>query len=100
MVPALADHLGIDTVLIGTNPPGENEIPIEQVFFDHALKPINDLEDEYYLFFDPASEKSRRPAKESHERIGQRLERSSFINSFYNRGFPEIYCRFRNNERR
>ncbi|MDR6919826.1 hypothetical protein [Chryseobacterium sp. 2987] len=70
MVPALADHLGIDTVLIGTNPPGENEIPIEQVFFDHALKPINDLEDEYYLFFDPASEKSRRPAKESHERIG------------------------------
>ncbi|MFC3161643.1 alpha/beta fold hydrolase [Chryseobacterium arachidis] len=102
-VPALADHLGIDkfnvlgwsygglvaqavtfqnqervlkTVLIGTNPPGENAIPIEQVFFDHALKPINDLEDEYYLFFEPASEKSRQAAKESHDRIGQRLERS------------------------
>lgn len=102
-VPALADHLGIDkfnvlgwsygglvaqavtfqnqdrvlnTVLIGTNPPGENAVPIEQVFFDHALKPINDLEDEYYLFFEPASEKSRQAAKESHDRIGQRLERS------------------------
>jgi len=102
-VPALADHLGIDkfnvlgwsygglvaqavtfqnqdrvlnTVLIGTNPPGENEIPMEQVFFDHALKPINDLEDEYYLFFEPASEKSRQAAQESHDRIGQRLERS------------------------
>ncbi|MEN4760790.1 alpha/beta hydrolase [Chryseobacterium sp. C39-AII1] len=102
-VPALADHLGIDkfnvlgwsygglvaqavtfqnqervlkTVLIGTNPPGENAIPIEQVFFDHALKPINDLEDEYYLFFEPASEKSRQAAQESHNRIGQRLERS------------------------
>lgn len=102
-VPALADHLGIDkfnvlgwsygglvaqavtfqnqervlkTVLVGTNPPGENAIPIEQVFFDHALKPINDLEDEYYLFFEPASEKSRQAAQESHDRIGQRLERS------------------------
>lgn len=102
-VPALADHLGIDkfnvlgwsygglvaqavtfqnqervlkTVLIGTNPPGENAIPIKQVFFDHALKPINDLEDEYYLFFEPASEKSRQAAQKSHDRIGQRLERS------------------------
>jgi pimeloyl-ACP methyl ester carboxylesterase len=102
-VPALADHLGIDkfnvlgwsygglvtqavtfqnqdrvlnTVLIGTNPPGDNAIPMEPVFFEHALKPQNDLEDEYYLFFEPASEKSRQAAKESHERIGQRLERS------------------------
>lgn len=102
-VPALADHLGFDkfnvlgwsygglvaqavtfqnqkrvlnTVLIGTNPPGENEIPMEQVFFDHALKPINDLKDEYYLFFEPASEKSREAAQKSHDRIGQRLERS------------------------
>ncbi|QRY55878.1 alpha/beta fold hydrolase [Sphingobacterium siyangense] len=102
-VPALADHLGIDkfnvlgwsygglvaqavtfqnqervlnTILIGTNPPGENAIPMEQVFFDHALKPINDLEDEYYLFFEPASEKSKQAAQESHDRIGQRLERS------------------------
>lgn len=102
IVPALADHLGIEkfnvlgwsygglvaqtvtfqnpdrvlkTVLIGTNPPGENAIPIEPVFFEHALKPINDLGDEYYLFFEPASEKSRKAAKESHDRIAQRLDR-------------------------
>lgn len=101
-VPSLADHLGIKkfnvlgwsygglvaqtvtfqnpdrvlkTVLIGTNPPGENAIPIEPIFFEHALKPINDLEDEYYLFFEPASEKSRQAAKESHDRIAQRLDR-------------------------
>ncbi|WP_238586881.1 alpha/beta fold hydrolase [Chryseobacterium sp. Leaf405] len=80
-VPALADHLGIEkfnvlgwsygglvaqtvtfqnpdrvlkTVLIGTNPPGENAVPIEPVFFEHALKPVNNLDDEYYLFFEPA----------------------------------------------
>lgn len=102
-VPALADYLGIEkfnvlgwsygglvtqavtfqnpdrvlkTVLIGTNPPGENTVPIEPVFFEHALKPINDLEDEYYLFFEPASEKSKQAAKESHERISKRLDRS------------------------
>jgi pimeloyl-ACP methyl ester carboxylesterase len=65
----------LKTVLIGTNPPGENAIPIEPIFFEHALKPINDLEDEYYLFFEPASEKSRQAAKESHDRIAQRLDR-------------------------
>jgi len=101
-VPSLADHLDIKkfnvlgwsygglvaqtvtfqnpdrvlkTVLIGTNPPGENAIPIESIFFEHALKPINDLEDEYYLFFEPTSEKSRQAAKESHDRIAQRLDR-------------------------
>jgi pimeloyl-ACP methyl ester carboxylesterase len=101
-VPVLADHLGIEkfnvlgwsygglvtqtvifqnpgrvlkTVLIGTNPPGENAIPIEPVFFEHALKPINDLDDEYYLFFEPNSEKSRQAAEESHNRIAQRLDR-------------------------
>ncbi|MDQ0593640.1 pimeloyl-ACP methyl ester carboxylesterase [Chryseobacterium ginsenosidimutans] len=114
-VPALADHLGIQkfnvlgwsygglvtqavtfqnqdrvlkTVLIGTNPPGENAIPIEPVFFEHALKPVNDLNDEYYLFFEPASEKSRQAAKESHERIGQRLDRSLIPST------PEIFQRY------
>lgn len=114
-VPALANHLGIDkfnvlgwsygglvtqavtfqnqdrvlkTVLIGTNPPGENAIPIEPVFFEHALKPENDLEDEYYLFFEPASEKSRLAARESHERIGQRLDRSLIPST------PELFQRY------
>jgi pimeloyl-ACP methyl ester carboxylesterase len=66
----------LKTVLIGTNPPGENAIPIEPVFFEHALKPINDLDDEYYLFFEPNSEKSRQSAEESHNRIAQRLDRN------------------------
>jgi pimeloyl-ACP methyl ester carboxylesterase len=114
-VPALADHLGIEkfnvlgwsygglvaqavtfqnqdrvlnTILIGTNPPGENAIPMEQVFFNHALKPVNDLEDEYYLFFEPASEKSRQAAKESHDRIGQRLDHSLIPAT------PEIFQRY------
>lgn len=64
----------LKTVLIGTNPPGENEIPIEEVFYDHALKPVNDLDDEYYLFFEPALEASKIAAVESHNRISQRLD--------------------------
>lgn len=114
-VPALADYLGIDkfnvlgwsygglvtqtvmfqnpervlkTVLIGTNPPGENKIAIEPVFFEHALKPENNLEDEYYLFFEPASEKSRTAAKESHDRIAQRLNRVLIPST------PEIFQRY------
>ena len=99
----LADHLGLDqfnilgwsygglvtqtvtflnpkrikrTVLIGTNPPGNNAIPIEPAFFERALKPENDLEDEYVLFFEPTSEKSRAAAKVSHDRIAMRLDRN------------------------
>lgn len=114
-VPALADYLGIDkfnvlgwsygglvtqtvmfqnpervfkTVLIGTNPPGENKIAIEPVFFEHALKPENNLEDEYYLFFEPASEKSRKAAEESHDRIAQRLNRALIPST------PEIFQRY------
>lgn len=114
-VPALADHLGIDkfnvlgwsygglitqtvmfqnpervmkTVLIGTNPPGQNEIAIEPVFFEHALKPENNLEDENYLFFEPASEKSRQAAKESHDRIAQRLERDLIPST------PDVFQRY------
>ncbi len=114
-VPALADYLGIDkfnvlgwsygglvtqtvmfqnpervlkTVLIGTNPPGENEIAIEPVFFEHALKPENNLEDEYYLFFEPASEKSRKAAEESHDRIAQRLNRVLIPST------PELFQRY------
>ena len=103
IVPKLADYLGIDkfnvlgwsygglvaqtvsfqyadrvnhAVLIGTNPPGQNEIAIEPAFFERALKPMNDLEDEYVLFFEPTSEESKKAAKASHERIAQRLDRN------------------------
>jgi pimeloyl-ACP methyl ester carboxylesterase len=63
-------------VLIGTNPPGNNEIPIEKAFFDKALKPTNDLEDEYILFFEPRSAKSRSAAEASHNRIANALDKT------------------------
>lgn len=63
-------------VLIGTNPPGENATPIAPTFFERALKTVNDLEDEYILFFEPGSKKSRQAARESHSRINKRLDRN------------------------
>lgn len=62
------------TVLIGTNPPGKNENPPETIFLETSAKPVNDLEDEVILFFEPASEISRKAAKLSHERIAQRVK--------------------------
>lgn len=70
LYPNLVTH----AVLVGTNPPGENEIPIEQAFFDAALKPLNDFEDEIVLFFEPKSESSRLAAKASHDRIHKKIE--------------------------
>ncbi len=111
----LADHLGLDrfnilgwsygglvtqtvtflypkrikrTVLIGTNPPGSNALPIEPAFFECALKPENTLDDEYVLFFEPTSEKSRLAAEASHERIAQRLDRSMIPAT------PELFQRY------
>ena len=63
-------------VLIGTNPPGENNIPFENLFFERALKPVNDLEDETIVFFEPSSEHSRAAAVKSHQRIAQRLDQT------------------------
>ena len=56
-------------VLLATNPPGKNEIPLQPAFLDRALKPVNDLADEEVLFFEPASALSRDRARESRERI-------------------------------
>lgn len=70
LYPNLVTH----AVLVGTNPPGKNEIPIEQAFFDAALKPLNDFEDEIVLFFEPKSESSRLAAKASHDRIHKKIE--------------------------
>ncbi len=66
--PQLASH----AVLIGTVPPGEQKHQIDPIFLPTALKPVYDLTDEYILFFDPASEKSRAAADASHERIQSR----------------------------
>jgi|SRR6218665_1280656 len=61
-------------VLIGTGPPGKNDRPLEKAFLDRALKPINDLEDEMVLFFEPESETSVKAGKLSHDRIAKRLD--------------------------
>jgi len=63
-------------VLIGTNPPGINEVPFDKTFFERALKPINDLEDETVAFFEPSSEKSRAASKASFDRIAVKLDRT------------------------
>lgn len=66
--PEMISHL----IIIGSNPPGENGTPPEQVFFDAALKPVNDLNDEIILFFEPASQSSIAAAKKSNKRIAAR----------------------------
>lgn len=63
-------------VLIGTNPPGINEVPFDKAFFEIALKPVNDLQDETTAFFEPASEESRALSKASFDRIAPRLDRT------------------------
>lgn len=61
------------TILIGTNPPGQNEHPIEQIFLETSAHPVNDLEDEMILFFEPASVLSRKAGALSHERLAERV---------------------------
>ncbi len=56
-------------ILVGTNPPGPIERPIQQVFIERAIKPVNDLADDEVLFFEPKSAFSRAAAKASHGRI-------------------------------
>ena len=66
--PARVDRV----VLLATNPPGKNDIPLQPAFLEHALKPVNDLADEEVLFFEPDSALSRDRARESRERIRER----------------------------
>lgn len=59
-------------VLIATAPPGHPKVASDPIFIKTATKPVNELEDEYILFFEPASERSKAAAKRSHDRIGAR----------------------------
>lgn len=65
-------ELVYQTILIGTRPPGKVSHDMEEIFKQTAYKPVNDLEDEVILFFEPISEFSRIKAKESHDRIAKR----------------------------
>lgn len=49
--------------------PGRVPVAIQQAFLDRAFKPVNDLDDETVLFFDPRYKVSREAAKKSRERI-------------------------------
>lgn len=66
----LVEHPGRAThaVLIGTAPPGKG-VPIQPAFLERAFKPVNDLDDEIVLFFEPKSAASRAAAKASRDRI-------------------------------
>ena len=75
--PGRVDH----AVLLATNPPGKNEIPLQPAFLERALKPVNDLADEEVLFFEPASSLSRDRARASHERIRVRPDIDAHIPS-------------------
>jgi len=66
--PEIVSH----AVLIGTNPPGKNALGIEPIFFEVSRRPSYTVEDEAILFFEPKSEKSRRAAQASRDRIAQR----------------------------
>lgn len=70
LYPNLVTH----SILLGTNPPGKNKVPLEPAFLDVALKPLNDFEDEIILFFEPKSETSRAAAKVSHDRIHKKID--------------------------
>lgn len=60
-------------ILLGTNPPGLNQHPLEQSFLDATLHEQNDLTDETLLFFEPRSEFSRQAAKLYFDRINARI---------------------------
>lgn len=66
--PELITH----AVLIGTNPPGKNQFPPEQVFIETSSKVHNDLRDETILFFEPKSAASTKAAALSRDRIARR----------------------------
>ena len=59
-------------ILIGTRIPGKESSPIKDIFFEHALKPHNDLSDEIVLFFNPHYAQSVKAAQDSHERLAMR----------------------------
>ncbi|KZC76017.1 hypothetical protein AYR46_20195 [Sphingobium yanoikuyae] len=70
MYPEKVSHV----LAIATMPPGLMAKPFEQLFFETAGKPEYSTEDEYILFFEPNSERSKRLADESLARIAARVE--------------------------
>lgn len=63
---------------IGTMPPGLMVKPSEDLFFPTAMKPTYSVQDEYMLFFEPDSDRSRALADASLARIAERSEVRDF----------------------
>jgi pimeloyl-ACP methyl ester carboxylesterase len=76
------------TIVIGSNPMGENKTGLSPLFLQKALKPDYDMEDIITLFYEPTSEKSRIAAQASAVRIAQRLDQSKVPAT------PEIFQRY------
>ncbi|MCD9015765.1 alpha/beta fold hydrolase [Parachryseolinea silvisoli] len=74
--PQLVSHL----ILLGTGPLGKNAFAPEQIFFDRALKPVNDEDDEVVLFFEPRYKASVEAARQSRARIQARtVDRDIYV---------------------
>ncbi|MDM0112317.1 alpha/beta hydrolase [Variovorax sp. J22R133] len=72
IVLAMAGPKVSHVVLLATTPPGDLAKLGEQLFFDLAAKPKNDLGDTTALFFEPASESSREAARRAAARLEER----------------------------
>lgn len=102
-VTLLYPNLVTHSILVGTNPPGKNEVPFEQAFLDVALKPVNDFDDEVVLFFERKSAFSLAAAKASHDRIHKQIDVSKIPSTmevfqiYFNggEGFREDLLNFR-----
>ncbi|MXN89907.1 alpha/beta fold hydrolase [Flavobacterium sp. Sd200] len=79
--PELVTHL----ILLGTGPVGKREVELDQSFLNVAFKPVNTLEDEIILFFEPESNASVAAAKASHDRIYKRADVSKIPST------PEVF---------
>src|SRR5262245_17250666 len=69
---AMASAKVSHVVLLATTPPGELVKLGEQLFFELAAKPKNDLSDNTALFFEPVSEVSREAARRAAARLEER----------------------------
>ncbi|RYY15198.1 MAG: alpha/beta hydrolase [Chitinophagaceae bacterium] len=64
-------------ILLGSGPIGKNRFQPEKIFFERALKPVNDFDDEIVLFFEPKYADSREAAKLYHARVKERKSDTS-----------------------
>jgi len=71
----------LKTILIGSNPPGKNQIAAKPAFLETSAKPKLGFEDEVILFFEPTSAISKSAAQASHDRIARRLDESKVPSS-------------------